>query len=84
MPMCTTKKQMVAMSEIEFSRKLTTKEYKGPVHYICHHAVLKPESKSTRMCIVFNLYQAYQLLVECRCIFECFALLLDAHFNYTI
>lgn len=29
-------------------------EYKGPVHYIAHHAVLKPESNSTPMRIVFN------------------------------
>ena len=36
-------KQMVEMSEMEFSRKLAEKElveYKGPVHYISHHAVL--------------------------------------------
>ena len=47
-------KDMVAR---EVARKLSKKEltlYKGPVHYIGHHEVLKPDSKSTSVRIVFN------------------------------
>ena len=39
------------------ARKLSNTEltlYKGPVHYIGHHEVLKPDSKSTPVRIVFN------------------------------
>lgn len=39
------------------ARKLTSTEinsYEGPVHYISHHEVLKPGSKSTPLRIVFN------------------------------
>ena len=41
----------------EVARKLTKDEisnYNGPVHYIAHHAVLKPTSKTTPLRIVFN------------------------------
>ena len=40
-----------------FARRLTNKEkteYRGPVHYIPHHAVLRAESASTPIRIVFN------------------------------
>ncbi|XP_063596235.1 uncharacterized protein LOC134773088 [Penaeus indicus] len=43
-------------------RKLTKeemREYKGPVHYIHHHEVLKPESNSTPISIVFNSSASY-------------------------
>ena len=39
------------------ARKLSKEEltnYTGPMHYIAHHEVLKPESKSTPVRIVFN------------------------------
>ena len=39
------------------ARKLTRKEldeYTGPVHYLSHHEVIKPESTSTPCRIVFN------------------------------
>ena len=56
-------KQMKEMSEMNFSRKLSKEEletYTGPVHYISHHAVIRPESKSTPVKIVFNSSSVYQ------------------------
>ena len=56
-------KQMVEMNEMKFSRKLSKKEleeYKGPVHYVSHHEVLRPESKSTPVRIVFNSSAVFQ------------------------
>lgn len=44
------------------ARKLTDEEmenYRGPVHYLPHHEVLKPDSKSTPMRIVFNSSASY-------------------------
>ena len=54
--------QMVEMEEMGFARKLSKedmKNYKGPVHYISHHAVIRPEKKSTPVRIVFNLSSVY-------------------------
>ncbi|XP_033119891.1 uncharacterized protein LOC117119180 [Anneissia japonica] len=45
------------MVEKGFAKKLTEEEkgtYHGPVHYIPHHAVMRPESASTPIRIVFN------------------------------
>jgi len=56
-------KQMVEISEMEFSRKLAEKElveHKGPVQYISHHAVFSTESKSTPVHIVFNSSAVFQ------------------------
>lgn len=39
------------------ARKLSKEElntYKDPIHYISHHEVLKPDSKSPPVTIVFN------------------------------
>ncbi|XP_022799862.1 uncharacterized protein LOC111337764 [Stylophora pistillata] len=55
--------EMKEMEDMKFSRKLTRAEltkYTGPVHYISHHAVLKPEKKSTPLRIVFNSSSVYQ------------------------
>ena len=56
-------KQMKEMSEMNFSRKLSSKElksYKGPVHYISHHEIIRPEKKSTPIRIVFNSSASFQ------------------------
>ena len=51
-------KQMKEMNEMEFSRKLTSKElkyYKGPVHYIPHDAILRADHQvRSPVGIVFN------------------------------
>ena len=36
------------------------KSYKGPVQYVSHHAVIRPEKKSTPLRIVFNSSAVYQ------------------------
>jgi hypothetical protein len=54
---------MKEMSEMNFSRKLTSEElksYEGPIHYISHHEVVKPEKKSTPIRIVFNSSASYK------------------------
>ncbi|XP_063970046.1 uncharacterized protein LOC129255891 [Lytechinus pictus] len=56
-------KQMKEMTDMGFSRKLTQEEmknYQGPVHYISHHAVVRPEKKSTPLRIVFNSSSSFQ------------------------
>ena len=54
---------MADMNQLQFSRRLTEKEareYSGPVHFISHHEVLRPGSKSTPVRIVFNSSAAFQ------------------------
>lgn len=54
---------MTEMEDMSFSRKLSEQEindYKGPAHYISHHAVLRPESTSTSVRILFNSSATYQ------------------------
>ena len=55
--------QIQEMEQMNTSRKLSERklaDYKGPVHYIAHHEVLRPDKKSTPVRIVFNLSSAYQ------------------------
>ena len=49
--------QIEDMVDRGVARKLTWEElrtYKGLIHYVTHHEVLRPESKSTPIQIVFN------------------------------
>jgi hypothetical protein len=55
-------KQIKEMECMKFARKLSQQEidnYKGPVHYIAHHGVERPENKSTPLRIVFNSSSIY-------------------------
>ncbi|XP_062600980.1 uncharacterized protein LOC134262619 [Saccostrea cucullata] len=55
-------KQIDDMVQRKATRKLSPVEvtsYKGPVHYLPHHEVLKPESSSTPLRIVFNSSASY-------------------------
>ncbi|XP_015751793.1 PREDICTED: uncharacterized protein LOC107331694 [Acropora digitifera] len=55
--------QMTEMVKMNFCRKLSeneVKNYKGPVHYIPHHAVIRPEKKSIHVRILFNLSSVFQ------------------------
>ena len=50
------------MEAMQFARKLSPKEltaWKGPIHYVSHHAVIRPEKKSTPVRIVFNSSGSY-------------------------
>ena len=55
---------MNEINEKKFSCKLSEKklkEHKGPVHYdIAHHAVLRPEKRSTAVRIVLNAAAVFQ------------------------
>ncbi|XP_033099500.1 uncharacterized protein LOC117103114 [Anneissia japonica] len=54
--------QIDDMVKREVARKVNEDEmrrYKGPVHYIAHHGVPKPDSKSTPFRIVFNSSASY-------------------------
>lgn len=54
--------QMKEMEQNKFARKLSDEEiknYEGPVHYISHHPVIRPEKKSTPVRIVFNSSAAF-------------------------
>ena len=56
-------KQIKEMTELNFARKLSEEEIKnheGPVHYIAHHEVVRPEKKSTPVRIVFNSSASYE------------------------
>ena len=55
--------KMIKMEKMNFSSKLTEKEiqdYKGPVHYIPHYSVYRPDSASTPLRIVFNSSSSYK------------------------
>ena len=55
--------QMTELTEMNFARKLTKEQmtaYKGPIHYISHHEVVRPEKKTTPIRIVFNSSASYQ------------------------
>ena len=54
---------MMEHVEMNFARKLSNEEmmaYKGPVHYISHHKVVRPEKKTTPILVVFNSSATYQ------------------------
>ena len=55
--------QIEDMLERGVARKLSQDEinlYKGPIHYLSHHEVMKPDSTSTPCRIVFNSSANYQ------------------------
>ena len=54
---------MKEMEQMNFARKISPEEateYRGPFHYISHHAVIRPEKKSTPLRIVNNSLTSYQ------------------------
>ncbi|XP_028416265.1 uncharacterized protein LOC114540191 [Dendronephthya gigantea] len=55
--------QINEMTELNFARKLSKEEvknHKGPVHYIAHREVLRPDKRSTPVRIVFNSSANYK------------------------
>ena len=49
--------QIKEMEELNFAKKLTKteiNEWKGPVHYVAHHVVVRPEKKTTPIRIVLQ------------------------------
>ena len=55
--------QMMELVKINFARKLSKEEmiaYDGPIHYIAHHEVVRPEKRTTPIRIVFNSSATYQ------------------------
>ena len=51
------RQQMKEMEQMNFARKILpeeAREYRGPVHYVSHHVVIRPEKKSTPLRIVYN------------------------------
>ena len=55
--------QIDDMIQRKVARKLPVselEEYRGPIHYISHHEVLKPDSESTPCHIVFNSSAKFQ------------------------
>ena len=51
------KEQMDEMVNKGIARKLSSKEiqeFKGPFTYLSHHYVMKKDSLSTSLCVVFN------------------------------
>ena len=46
--------EMISRNACRKVSKSELESYKGPIYYIAHHAVFKPESKSTPCRIVFN------------------------------
>ena len=58
--------QIQDMAERQVARKLSVEEinnYEGLVHYVHHHEVLKPDSSSTPLRIVFNSSASYKRLI---------------------
>ena len=57
------RQQMKEMEQMSFARKISRKEareYRGLVHNVSHHAVIRPEKKSTPLRIVYNSSSSYQ------------------------
>ena len=55
--------QIREMLDMNFCRKLSQEDWEsfnGPVHYILHHAVLRPENKSRPVRTVFNSSSVFQ------------------------
>ena len=56
-------KQMTEMNDMNYSRKLSEEvitNYKGPVPYVSHHEVPRPEKTNTPLRILFNSSAIYQ------------------------